>query len=308
MAKRSLSDYSLLILKGIAMGIANKIPGVSGGIVAVVTGFYEELIFSFQRLNFKAISLLFKGRFRTFWQYVNGSFLIALFLGVILSYFTLSLFLDAALTAYPLNVWALFFGLVLASALILYRDLNNWNRKNILLGMIGLAVGVGLSVLSPSAENNNLLYIFLCGYLSIIGMTIPGLSGSFLLILMGNYSLLLVDSVNALGRYIISTFSTIELLPNDETYVLMFAVFLTGSLIGISSLSALIHKIQQRAKDELQAVLIGFVFGSLFILWPPNRIANFTHTFSITDATWAIIWGAVGLITVFVIDYYERKK
>jgi len=308
MAKRSLSDYSLLILKGIAMGIANKIPGVSGGIVAVVTGFYEELIFSFQRLNFKAISLLFKGRFRTFWQYVNGSFLIALFLGVILSYFTLSLLLDAALTAYPLNVWALFFGLVLASALILYRDLNNWNRKNILLGMIGLAVGVGLSVLSPSAENNNLLYIFLCGYLSIIGMTIPGLSGSFLLILMGNYSLLLVDSVNALGRYIISTFSTIELLPNDETYVLMFAVFLTGSLIGISSLSALIHKIQQRAKDELQAVLIGFVFGSLFILWPPNRIANFTHTFSITDATWAIIWGAVGLITVFVIDYYERKK
>ena len=308
MAKRSLSDYSLLILKGIAMGIANKIPGVSGGIVAVVTGFYEELIFSFQRLNFKAISLLFKGRFRTFWQYVNGSFLIALFLGVILSYFTLSLLLDAALTAYPLNVWALFFGLVLASALILYRDLNNWNRKNILLGMIGLAVGVGLSVLSPSAENNNLLYIFLCGYLSIIGMTIPGLSGSFLLILMGNYSLLLVDSVNALGRYIISTFSTIELLPNDETYVLMFAVFLTGSLIGISSLSALIHKIQQRAKDELQAVLIGFVFGSLFILWPPNRIANFAHTFSITDATWAIIWGAVGLITVFVIDYYERKK
>lgn len=308
MAKRSLSDYSLLILKGIAMGIANKIPGVSGGIVAVVTGFYEELIFSFQRLNFKAISLLFKGRFRTFWQYVNGSFLIALFLGVILSYFTLSLLLDAVLTAYPLNVWALFFGLVLASALILYRDLKNWNRKNILLGMIGLAVGVGLSVLSPSAENNNLLYIFLCGYLSIIGMTIPGLSGSFLLILMGNYSLLLVDSVNALGRYIISTFSTIELLPNDETYVLMFAVFLTGSLIGISSLSALIHKIQQRAKDELQAVLIGFVFGSLFILWPPNRIANFTHTFSITDATWAIIWGAVGLITVFVIDYYERKK
>ena len=112
----------------------------------------------------------------------------------------------------------------------------------------------------------------------------------------------------ALGRYIISPFSTIELLPQDETYALMFAVFLTGSLIGISSLSALIHKIQQRAKDELQAVLIGFVFGSLFILWPPNRIANFAHTNSTTDATWAVIWGAVGLITVFALDYYERKK
>lgn len=290
------------------MGIANKIPGVSGGIVAVVTGFYEELIFSFQRLNFKAVSLLFRGRFRTFWQYVNGTFLTVLFVGVVLSYFTLSLLLDAALTAYPLNVWALFFGLVLASALILYRDFSNWNKKNIVLGIIGLAVGVGLSVLSPSAENTNLLYIFLCGYLSIIGMTLPGLSGSFLLILMGNYSLLLVDSVNALGRYIISPFSTIELLPQDETYALMFAVFLTGSLVGISSLSALIHKIQQRAKDELQAVLIGFVFGSLFILWPPNRIANFVQTNSITDTTWAVIWGAVGLIIVFALDYYERKK
>ena len=308
MANRSLSDYSLLILKGIAMGIANKIPGVSGGIVAVVTGFYEELIFSFQRLNFKAVSLLFRGRFRTFWQYVNGTFLTALFVGVVLSYFTLSLLLDAALTAYPLNVWALFFGLVLASALILYRDFSNWNKKNIVLGIIGLAVGVGLSVLSPSAENTNLLYIFLCGYLSIIGMTLPGLSGSFLLILMGNYSLLLVDSVNALGRYIISPFSTIELLPQDETYALMFAVFLTGSLIGISSLSALIHKIQRRAKDELQAVLIGFVFGSLFLIWPPNRIANFAQTNSITDTTWAVIWGAVGLIIVFALDYYERKK
>ena len=113
MSNRSLSDYSLLILKGVAMGIANKIPGVSGGIVAVVTGFYEELIFSFQRINFKAVSLLFSGRFKTFWQYVNGKFLTALFVGIVLSYFTLSILLDAALTAYPTHVWALFFGLVL---------------------------------------------------------------------------------------------------------------------------------------------------------------------------------------------------
>ena len=111
-----------------------------------------------------------------------------------------------------------------------------------------------------------------------------------------------------LRQILISPFSAIEVLPQDETYALMFAVFLAGSLIGISSLSALIHKIQQRAKDELQAVLIGFVFGSLFILWPPNRITNFTNTNSLTDTTWAVFWGAVGLITVFALDYYERKK
>ena len=308
MSNRSLSDYSLLILKGVAMGIANKIPGVSGGIVAVVTGFYEELIFSFQRINFKAVSLLFSGRFKTFWQYVNGKFLTALFVGIVLSYFTLSILLDAVLTAYPIHVWALFFGLVLSSALILLRDFSNWNKKNMMLCIIGLAVGLGLSILSPSDENTNLIYIFFCGYLSIIGMTLPGLSGSFLLILMGNYSLLLVDSVNALGRYIFSIFSNIELLPQDETYALMFTVFLTGSLFGISTLSAIIHKIQLRAKDELQAVLIGFVFGSLFILWPPNRIPNFTQINSITDTILAVFWGMIGLIIVFALDYYERKK
>ena len=308
MSNRSLSDYSLLILKGVAMGIANKIPGVSGGIVAVVTGFYEELIFSFQRINFKAVSLLFSGRFKTFWQYVNGKFLTALFVGIVLSYFTLSILLDAALTAYPTHVWALFFGLVLSSALILFRDFSNWNKKNMMLGIIGLAVGLGLSILSPSDENTNLIYIFFCGYLSIIGMTLPGLSGSFLLILMGNYSLLLVDSVNALSRYIFSIFSNIELLPQDKTYVLMFTVFLTGSLVGISTLSAIIHKIQLRARDELQAVLIGFVFGSLFILWPPNRIPNFTQIKSITNTIMAVFWGMIGLIIVFALDYYERKK
>ena len=308
MSNRSLSDYSLLILKGVAMGIANKIPGVSGGIVAVATGFYEELIFSFQRINFKAVSLLFSGRFKTFWQYVNGKFLTALFVGIVLSYFTLSILLDAALTAYPTHVWALFFGLVLSSALILFRDFSNWNKKNMMLGIIGLAVGLGLSILSPSDENTNLIYIFFCGYLSIIGMTLPGLSGSFLLILMGNYSLLLVDSVNALSRYIFSIFSNIELLPQDKTYVLMFTVFLTGSLVGISTLSAIIHKIQLRARDELQAVLIGFVFGSLFILWPPNRIPNFTQINSTTDTILAVFWGMMGLIIVFALGYYERKK
>lgn len=307
MTNRSFSDYALLVLKGIAMGIANKIPGVSGGIVAVVTGFYEELIFSFQRLNFKALTLLFRGRFKTMWQYINGRFLLALFLGVILSYFTLSLLLDVALSTYPLYVWALFFGLVLASAVVLYRDFNMWNKKMVVFGLIGLAVGITLSLLSPSGQNTNLLYVFLCGFLSIIGMTLPGLSGSFLLILMGNYSLLLIDAVNALGRYIVQPFSAVELLPQDEAYVLMFAVFLAGSLAGISGLSALIHKLQQRAHDELQATLIGFVFGSLFILWPSNRIANFEN-YDITATLWAVLWGIVGLCIVFALDYYERKK
>ena len=308
MRNRSFSDYGLLILKGIAMGIANKIPGVSGGIVAVVTGFYEELIFSFQRLNLKAVLLLFRGRFRTFWHYINGTFLATLLLGVIFSYFTLSLFLDAALSAYPLNVWAVFFGLVLGSAILLYRDYNTWKVKTVAFALVGLAVGIGLSILSPSDQNPSLIYVFFCGMVSIVGMTLPGLSGSFLLILFGNYTFLLVDAVNGFGRWIIAPFLTYELASQDKHYALIFGVFMIGSLVGISSLSALIHRIQQKANDELQATLIGFVFGSLFILWPTNRVLNLETYLTGQSIFWTIFWGCIGLIIVFLLDYYERKK
>lgn len=308
MHNRSFSDYGLLILKGIAMGIANKIPGVSGGIVAVVTGFYDELIFSFQRLNFKAVYFLFRGRFRAFWRYINGAFLIALLLGVILSYFTLSLLLDVALSQYPRYVWAIFFGLVLASALLLFRDYRRWHVKTIAFALIGLAVGIGLSVLSPSSQNDSLIYVFLCGVISIVGMTLPGLSGSFLLILMGNYTFLLVDAVNGFGRWIISPFFYTALTPQDAYYALIFGVFMVGSLVGISGLSALIHRIKQKANDELQATLIGFVFGSLFILWPTNRVVSLGSSMSGQSNFWIILWVCIGLLIVFVLDYYGRKK
>lgn len=309
MHNRTFSDYGLLVLKGIAMGIANKIPGVSGGIVAVVTGFYRELILSFHRLNFKAVALLFRGRFRSFWQYINGTFLSALLVGVILSYFTLSLLLDVAFSSYPKYVWAVFFGLVLGSAVLLYRNFSSWNFQTILFGLMGLAVGVGLSILSPSAENTNMLYVFFCGVVSIVGMTLPGLSGSFLLILLGNYTLLLVDAVNAFGRWIVSLFySGLVTSSQDENYALLFGVFLAGSLVGISGLSALIHRIQQKADKQLQAILIGFVFGSLFILWPANKATHLETTTMHQSPFWTIFWGLFGVAIVFVLDFYERRK
>lgn len=309
MNNRSLSDYFLLVLKGAAMGIANKIPGVSGGIVAVVTGFYRELIFSFHRLNFKAVALLLRGKFSTFWRYINAAFLCAILIGITISYFTLSLLLDLALSTNPIYVWAGFFGLVLASAILLFRSYDSWSKQNISLGLLGLAVGIGLSILSPSSQNTHLLYVFFCGVISIVGMTLPGLSGSFLLILLGNYTLLLVDAVNAFGKWVVSLFySHMEVSTQDENYALLFGVFLTGSLVGISVLSALIHRIQQKADRELQAILIGFIFGSLFILWPYNKVSHIESTAINQSPFWAFIWGLFGMVIVFVLEYYERKK
>lgn len=309
MPNRSIADYGLLLIKGVSMGIANKIPGVSGGIVAIVTGFYSELLFSFKRLNFKAISLILTGQFNRFWQYVNGAFLLTLLLGVILSYFTVSLVLDLALRAYPEYVWSLFFGLVLASGILLFRDFKAWKKQTILFACLGLAAGIGLSTLPPFDQNIHIIYVFFCGVISIVGMILPGLSGSFLLILLGNYSLLLVDAVNSFGRWIILPFyPSINFSYQDQQLAILFGIFLLGSIVGLSTLSNLIHRIQERSNDELQATIIGFIFGSLFILWPTRQASNSDIIMVGYPLFWTIFWGVVGLILVFILDFYERKK
>ena len=206
-------DKLFLVLKGLGMGAANKVPGVSGGIVAFVGGFYEEFIYSLQKINFKAIKLLFNGRFKSFYRYVNGQFLTLLIFGMLVSYFSVSKLLDYFLEQKELYVWAAFFGMILGSIYFISKDFKHWNKKTVLAGIIGFVVGISISFLSPAIENDNLWFIFICGMISVSGMTLPGLSGSFILILLGNYVLLLVDSVNALY----DTFA--EIIRGDFSFV-----------------------------------------------------------------------------------------
>ena len=195
---RTFWDKFYLVIKGLVMGAANKVPGVSGGIVAFVGGFYEEFIYSLQKVNLKAFKLLFNGRFKSFFRYTNANFLALLVSGMLISYFSVSRLLDYFLDKKELFVWASFFGMILGSIYYISKDYNHWNRQTITAGVVGLLMGLSISFLSPAKENDNLLFIFFCGIISVSGMTLPGLSGSFILILMGNYVLLLVDSVNAL--------------------------------------------------------------------------------------------------------------
>ena len=195
------------------MGAANKVPGVSGGIVAFVGGFYEEFIYSLQKINVKAFKLLISGRLRSFLQYINGRFLALLIFGMLISYFSISKVLDYFLAQKELYVWSAFFGMILGSIYYIAKDFNHWNKKTISIGFIGLLIGISISFLNPAKENDNLAFIFICGIISVSGMTLPGLSGSFILILLGNYVLLLVDSVNALY----DTFS--EIVTGDLSFV-----------------------------------------------------------------------------------------
>jgi uncharacterized membrane protein len=318
--QRGLYDNILLVVKGLAMGIANKVPGVSGGIVAIVTGFYPEFLYSLKRMNFNAFFMLITGKFKQFYRYTNALFLSLISLGIVLSYFTVSRVLDIALIRYEQYVKALFFGMVVMSVLVLSRDFKKWELKFLIFSFIGLLVGVTLTFLDPAAENRNLLFVFFCGFVSIIGMTLPGLSGSFLLILLGNYALLLVDAVNAVWEFVVKliqnplAFSALAQENNELLTILI--IFIVGSIVGLVSISNLLHYIIIRFEHRLNALIIGFIIGSLPILWPwsdfrlltnPNELATIIEP-TVLNLFFSIVWIGVGLFIVFILDVYDRKR
>lgn len=253
------------------MGAANKVPGVSGGVVAFVAGFYEEFIYSLQRVNGTAFKLLINGRFKSFFTYINGRFLSLLFLGMIISYFSVSKVLDYLIVHYELYVWSVFFGMIIGSIYYISKDFDNWSTKVIIGLSLGVIIGLGISFLDPATENDNLWFVFFCGMISVSGMTLPGFSGSFILILLGNYVLLLVDSVNALYD------TLFEIIQGDFGFVdhvermrmlKVLAVFTLGSVAGLVTFSHFLNFVLSRFKDITLAVLTGFIIGSLGVVWP----------------------------------------
>ncbi|MGO2102655.1 MAG: DUF368 domain-containing protein [Psychroflexus halocasei] len=269
--KRTFTDRLLLFLKGVAMGAANKVPGVSGGVVAFVAGFYEEFIYSLQKFNSKSLLLLVNGRFRSLYNYLNIRFLGLLILGMIFSYFSVSKILDYFLVHYEIKVWALFFGMILGSIYYIAMDFKVTNKKEIAMIVVGVLGGVSISLFEPATQNDNLWFVFLCGIISVSGMTLPGLSGSFILILLGNYVLLLVDSVNALY----DTFAEIikwdfSFTSNPERINLLkvLAVFTAGSMFGLVTLSHALGYLLKHFKNLTFAFIIGFITGSLGVVWP----------------------------------------
>jgi len=271
---RTFSDKLFLIIKGLGMGAANKVPGVSGGVVAFVAGFYEEFLYSLKRVNKNAFKLLLAGRFKSVYQYINGRFLSLLFFGMVVSYFSISKVLDYFLSHYELFVWSTFFGMIIGSIYYINKEFKDWNYKSIISLIVGASIGVGISFLNPAKENDNLFFVFFCGIISVSGMTLPGFSGSFILILVGNYVLLLVDSVNALydtlAEIVIGDFS---FLKNEVRIRLIkvLAVFTLGSVTGLVTFSHLLSYLIKHYRSITMASIIGFIVGSLGVVWPWKR-------------------------------------
>ena len=193
-----MKKYIYLFLKGLAMGAVNKIPGVSGGTVAFITGIYEDLIDSIKRINFKSLKILFNNGFKDFYEEINGKFLTIVFSGVIASFFSVSLILDRLIEDYDLYVFGLFFGMIVGSFYVIYYQLEKLNIKTSVGILVGLSIGLLISFADNFEVTNSNLVIFISGMIAISGMILPGLSGSYLLLLMGSYTLIMVDAVNAL--------------------------------------------------------------------------------------------------------------
>ncbi len=306
----------LLFFKGLAMGAVNKIPGVSGGTVAFVTGIYEDLLNSIKKINFKAFKILFTKGFKAFYKEINGKFLTIVFSGVIASFFSVSLILDILIEKYELYVFGLFFGMIVGSFYVIYYQLERITTKS----LIGIIIGTVSGLLIGFAENYNVgtsdLIIFFSGVIAISGMILPGLSGSYLLLLMGNYTLIMVDSVNALYFTLIESASLDFTFINDPERLYLLKVlmlFTLGSIFGLIFLSNVLSSLLKNFKTITISIIVGFIAGSLVGVWPwkdEDMIGNVSLFFpdlSIAQ-TWITIFNIlIGILFVVLLERLANK-
>jgi len=302
--KRTIKDYLLVSLKGIAMGAADVIPGVSGGTIAFISGIYEELIDSIKAVNLKTLKLLFSGKTAEFGEAVNGRFLLALLLGIGISILSLARLMQYLLDHHPILIWSFFFGLIIASAIYIAKGIRGWNIGTILSLLAGTVIAYLITVITPAEANTTYPFIFLSGAIAICAMILPGISGSFILVLLGMY------------RFILGALTAFN-IP-------VILVFIAGAGIGIVLFSNVLSWLLHHHYKPTIALLAGFMVGSLNKVWPWKEVtATFVDRhgvikplteqnvspgqyFSLTghesQVVYAILLAAFGFALIFIIE------
>ncbi len=236
------------------MGAADVVPGVSGGTIAFITGIYEELINSIKSINLRALKLLFSFKIAEFWKAINGNFLISVFIGIGISVFSLAKGLEYLLHHYPILVWSFFFGLIVASAIYVARSIKNWSAGTVISGIAGIAIAYAITVLSPAEANTAYWFVFVSGMIAICAMILPGISGSFILVLLGMYKFIL----GAVG----------------DLNLIVIGIFLVGAAIGIIAFSNVLSWLLKKYHNLTIAMLAGFMVGSLNKVWPWKEVTE----------------------------------
>ncbi|MEL6152767.1 MAG: DUF368 domain-containing protein [Bacteroidota bacterium] len=290
-----MRQFLLLFLKGLGMGSADIVPGISGGTVAFVTGIYPRLLAAIQACNLRAIQLLFKGHWQTLWRCLDGPFLLPLLAGIATSLMTTARLVTYCLAQMPIQTWSCFFGLMLASSTTVYQHIQQKSSGVLLCSLGGSGAALLMACLGPWHAPDTVGFIALAGSLAVCAMLLPGVSGSFVLLLLGKYTLML----QALQTLRLDT-----LLP-----------FMLGGVAGLLSFARLIAWLLQRFHDYTVATLAGFMVGSLPQLWPwkylgnnisPYRLQAAAHQDPLLDQ--ALLWMAFGIVLVVVLERVARRK
>ena len=255
---RRIIDYIMVAVKGACMGAADVIPGVSGGTIAFITGIYDDLLGSINAIDATAVKLFFTGKFKEFWKHINGSFLVSLFCGILISVLTLAGLMQYLLEHHPIQTWAFFFGLIVASSIFILRGIEGWNLKAVLFLIFGVFLGVTICTLSPTTTPDALWFIFLSGAIAICAMILPGISGSFILLILGKY------------QYIMGAISGLTSGQAIGESIVVLGVFAVGAVCGILAFSRFLHWLLGRFHKETLITLAGFIIGSLVKVWPWN--------------------------------------
>jgi len=249
MQQRNLVQYLVISLKGMAMGAADVVPGVSGGTIAFISGIYEELLASISAVNFNTLKVLKNEGLSAAWKKVNGNFLSALLFGIFISVLSLSKLISFLLEHHPILVWSFFFGLVLASILFVAKQISKWNFVTVLFLIFGAVIAFYITTLQPMVtENSSPLFIFIAGALAICAMILPGISGAFILVLLGAYKPVL-EAIH------------------DKNFKLLI-ILIAGAVVGLLSFSKILNWLFNNYKNFTLAVLTGFILGSLNKIWP----------------------------------------
>jgi putative membrane protein len=304
-SQRNLKDYIILVAKGFAMGASDVVPGVSGGTMAFILGIYEELIESIRRfLNIDTIKMMATFKFIKVYNTLPWPFLAALMVGILTAVFTLAQFLEWTLENHPALLWSFFFGLVLASIFTVIKRVRKWGLLTLLATAVGAVVAWAIVGLVPAQMPHTLIFLFFSGFIAICAMILPGISGSFILVLLGQY------------EYILSA-------VNNRDFITLMVVG-AGAIVGLGTFAQLLGWLFKRYHDITVAVLIGFMVGSLRKIWPwketltyiedrhgemvPIEQINVLPEAWTTEVTLAIILAIVGIVVVLALDYVGSKQ
>tara|TARA_B100001250_G_scaffold409237_1_gene433195 strand:- start:1153 stop:2040 length:888 start_codon:yes stop_codon:yes gene_type:complete len=295
MKRRNTFDYIKLFFKGIFMGIADAIPGVSGGTIALLLGIYEELIHTISSLNFEQILYLRKNGFKSFWSKINGGFLFSLLLGIGVSLISFVKISAILLDKYPLFVWSFFLGLIIATVYVIYKLIEKLNFRNILFALISIMATLLLSSFSTVEINNiGLLYILFCGIIASSAMILPGISGSLILVILGVYTFL----INAL----------------NNLEILIIITFILGAIIGLLGFSRVLKYLFNNYRNITYSIMLGLVIGSipkilkitLFLIAEPwNK--DLTAKINNIDIVISIILMLCGFSLILILDKKTKK-